>query len=122
MTLAQTIRRARDLDSIIKESSDELKQLKATILAAGEGEHEGADGSKAIVIFPAPSIKPTADGLRECKRLLTTTQWAKLFVEESSWTPTKAFREVAAALVKPDVLLDLLVACEREGTPQVRLS
>lgn len=120
--LRSLIRRGRDLDSLIKESSEELKNIKARLIAAGAGKHEGTDGAQALVIFPAPSIKGDEETARAVRRLVGPTKYAKLFLESVVFTPVKAFREVASALLAPDVAEEAIKLCEREGSPQVRFS
>lgn len=122
MNLPQLIRRGRDLDQQIKEAAEELKKIKATLIASGAGEHEGTDGARALVILPSPSIKPSEDQIADARRLLTTKQFGKLFVETVLVTPVKAFREVAAALLDETKARELVELCEKEGSPQVRFS
>lgn len=120
--LRSIIRRGRDLNAQIAEASDELKKIKARLIQAGAGEHEGTDGAKALVIFPSPSIKPDEDAIRNVKRLAGPKKFAKLFLETIVLTPVKAFREVAAALLDPDIADECIQACEKDGSPQVRFS
>ena len=120
--LRSDVRRGRDLNAQAAEISDELKKIKARLIAAGAGEHEGTDGAKALVIFPSPSIKPDEDAVRLVKRLSGPKKFAKLFVETVLLTPVKAFREVAAALLDADIAEECIAACEKDGSPQVRFS
>lgn len=121
--LASIIRRGRDLDAEIKTQTEELKKIKAMLVAAGAGEHLGTDGSKALVIYPSPSIKPDEEALGFVKKNVSPKIFGKLFVEVTTWAPVKAFREVLAALVESeDKRGEIIAACEKEGSPQVRFS
>lgn len=120
--LTKLIRRGRDLDAQVKLANEELKKIKAQLVLAGAGEHEGTDGAKALVSFPSPSIKPDEEAIAEVRRLVTPKQFEKLFTETVVLAPVKAFREVAAAIVKAEVLVDVIAACEKESSPQVRFS
>lgn len=120
--LRPLIRRGRDLDQQIKSSTDELKKIKARLITAGAGEYAGTDGAKALVIFPAPSLKPNEDAIREVKRIAGPKKFLKLFVETVVLTPVKGFREVAAALLEPDAAADVIEACEQESSPRVSFS
>ena len=121
--LAALIRRGRDLDAEIKAKTEELKKIKAACVAAGAGEHIGTDGAKALVIFPSPSIKPDEEAIGFVKKVVSPKIFGKLFVEVTTWTPVKAFREVLAAVVESaDKREEIIDACEKESAAQVRFS
>lgn len=115
--LTSIARKAATLDAQIKLETEELKKLKAKLIAGGE-----ADYGCAKVIFPAPSLKPDEAAVAEVKRLVGAKLFGKLFVETVVLQPVKAFREIAAVLCPPAVLVDVITACEKPSSPQVRFS
>jgi hypothetical protein len=120
--LRTLIRRGRDLNAELKEKAEELNEIKAALIAAGAGEHLGTDGSKALVIYPAPAIKPDDVAIAAVKRKVGPKRFAKLFVETLIVSPVKAFREVANAILDTEDAEGVIRLCEKESSPQVRFS
>ena len=120
--LRPLIRRGRDLADRIKVDEDELKKIKAKLIAVGEGRHEGTGSAVATVSFPKPSIKPDEDDVTFCRQLLEPDVFGKLFVEKTTVSPVSAFRQVLRALVPEPLAAEVIEHCEVENSPQVRFS
>lgn len=121
-TLRAKIRRGRDLDLEIKAKSEELKLIKGELAKLGAGEHVGTDGAVALVIYPAPSIKPSEETVDSLKGKLEAGVFRKLFDRLVLYKPKKGFREIAGALLSHRESEEVIGVCEVENSPQVRFS
>jgi len=109
------------LKARIKADSERLKEISERLVAEGAGEYHGAEGVKAIVVVPGPSLKPAAETIDALKTTLGDS-FGKLFDRVVSYKPVKSFREVAGALMTKAKATRLIVQCEVAATPFVKWS
>ncbi len=150
MEPAELVDAALSLDAEIKARAEKLTAIKQQLVDLGPGNYAGTKG-KAVVIHPAPSLKPSADTIEEAQSSLESAHFCKLFEKNVSFVPTKdgiefarenldksvfkkifervtrfspvkGFREVAKALLPPKKADALVANCEVENTAYVKLS
>lgn len=115
--LRQLVRDAVVLDREIAEKTEQLKQMKADLVAEagsrpeshvptdGGGASwtaEGADGCVARVTFPAPSLKSRVDGEGKCiekVRAACGRLFDQLFRPAVVYRPVEGFRDQARSLL-----------------------
>ncbi len=98
-----------------------LAEINALLIEAG-GTHEHG-GHKVQVIAPAPSIGfPKTKEDQDKARDLCGEAFPKLFERETVYSPVKAIKEVAAALLPKGAFNKLLALCSVEKTPYVKWS
>jgi hypothetical protein len=110
------------LDRSIKDASAELKEIKAELIAAGAGEHEGTDGARALVVLPAAKISPADTAIAHLHEKLEPKVFAKLFTKIVEFKPVKDFRAIAGALLSAKEAAKVVELCETESAAQVRFS
>lgn len=134
--LRSEVTRAVALDRQIADLTDELKQLKASLLheATTRPEEqvttdgggwtwtaEGADGCIARVTAPAPSLKSKIDGegkAIEKVRAAAGRFFDKLFKPTLAYKPVDNFRTEAETLLERQAG-KLIRLCESESSPKV---
>lgn len=134
--LRSEVTRAVQLDRQIADLTDELKQLKASLLhEAGTRpeEHvatdgggwtwtaEGSDGCIARVTAPAPSLKSKIDGEGKAIEKIRSAAgrfFDKLFKATLAYKPVDNFRTEAEALLDRQAG-KLIRLCETESSPKV---
>lgn len=134
--LAALVTEAVELDRLITEKKEELKELKSQLVVEatsrkeehvqteGEGSSwtaTGTDGCICRVTFPAPSLKSKVDGEGkpfEKIKAAAGTLFARLFLPSVVYKPVQNFRSEAESLLgkKAKKLIKLV---ESESTPKV---
>lgn len=98
-----------------------LDEINSALIDLG-GSHEH-DGHKALVITPSDSVTFPKDAEdQEKARSLAGDAFAKLFEKTISFSPTKAFREVAAAVLTKSQAAKLIDLCSVAKSPYVKWS
>lgn len=109
-----------------KRASEDFAQLQQDCAAelirrCGPGEQSG-DGCKALIVHPAPAVKPDAGTIAALKTSLPQDKFGKLFERLVVFKPVKAFRAVAAAILTPAAAAKLFARVEVESKPYVKFS
>lgn len=122
--LRSDIRRGRDLDREIKAKQEELKRIKAKLIAVGPGSHAGTDGAAAVVTFPAASLEaePDAAAVEKARAAVGDVYFKRVFAQTIVHKPIKGFREIIRALLDAGPAHELIAAFEKPSAPQVRFS
>jgi hypothetical protein len=111
------VAQAVSLDREIAEQQEELKRLKAQLVAEAEGREDeqmptegggwsvtfdGMDGCVARITKPGDALKAAIDGEGACierVRELAGSHFSRLFLQAPKWKLVANFREEAAALL-----------------------
>lgn len=101
------------LKSEIKAKGERLKEITDQLVALGAGSYEGEKGEKVVVIQPGAGIKPDAADCEAAREICGNEVFNKLFDREVRYTPKKAFRDLAAALLTPGKATKLIALCEK---------
>lgn len=120
-TIEALVDEGRALKARIAADGDRLKEISVELVTLGSGTYEGSNGSKATVVVPSPSLKPTSEAVEKYREELGPV-FKKLFDAVTTYKPVKAFREVAGALLTPAKARKIVEACEVPGTPYVKFS
>lgn len=110
------------LKSEIKAKSERLKQITDQLVELEAGDYTGEHGEICKVIQPGPGIKPNAADCEAARELCGDEAFKKLFDREVSYSPKKAFRDLAAALLTPAKAAKVIALCEKVSTAFVKWS
>jgi hypothetical protein len=120
MTNAELVDKGSALDARIKNDIEELKKIKAELIALGPGDYTGDSGRRAKVIQPAAKITPPlGDKLDIVRNLMADEDFKSLFDRIVAWNPVKSCRDVAARILSPGQLKKFLGLCEKESAAYV---
>jgi len=130
--------RAVLLDRQIREQTEELKALKASLVQEaksrpdelGESERGGGlvltfggdNGCIARVSLPAPTLKASIKGTGKPIEKIQTAAgryFHELFVQAPNWCPVPRFRERASQLMDAKAARKLVRLCESNSAPRV---
>jgi hypothetical protein len=135
--LKNLVTEAVSLDREINEKANQLKELKAQLVAEARGREgelartdgggtrwtaEGSDGSIARVNFPAPTLKSKVDGegkLIEKIKNLAGIRFGRLFIPTIGYELADSFREDAATLLPKGEANKLIRLCQSASAPRV---
>lgn len=101
----------------IAERQERLKAIEGQLweTLVEPGTYSTPAGSIALV-SPGPKLTTTDEAIETARKLCPKTIFGKLFERSVSYSPVKAFRDLAAALLTPAKSRDLIAAFEQDSS------
>lgn len=99
-----------------------LDEITALLTELDPGDYKGDNGEICKVIAPAAAIKVKDGEIEPAREICGDDAFKKLFDRAVSYSPVKAFRDVAAALLTPGKVKRLVELLEKPAAKYVKWS